>query len=85
MPQDTHKINMGLDKSLNLDLQDFVSSVIHNTRKDITSDNKKGYTSIKSLTVREVKDEIRCKSTKTTENSEGISEEVPNYGLLLCL
>ncbi|XP_016335731.1 mitogen-activated protein kinase kinase kinase 19-like [Sinocyclocheilus anshuiensis] len=80
VPQDTHKIHVGLDKSLNLELgtyldfQDFVSSVIHNTRKDITSDNKEGYTSIKSLTVREVEDEIRCKSTKTTENSEFLSK-----------
>ncbi len=81
--QDTHKIHVGLDKSLNLELgtyldfQDFVSSVIHNTRKDITLDNKKGYTSIKSLTVREVEDEIRCKSTKTTENSEEFQRKSP--------
>ncbi|XP_016389914.1 mitogen-activated protein kinase kinase kinase 19-like [Sinocyclocheilus rhinocerous] len=76
VPQDTHKIHVGLEKSLNLELgtyldfQDLVSSVIHNTTNDnVISDNKKGYTSIKSLTVREVKDEIRCKSSKTTENS----------------
>lgn len=83
VPQDTHKIHVGLDKSLNLELgthldfQDFVSSVIHNTRKDITLDNKKGYTSIKSLTVREVEDEIRCKSTKTTENSDEFLRKSP--------
>ncbi|XP_016387841.1 mitogen-activated protein kinase kinase kinase 19-like [Sinocyclocheilus rhinocerous] len=83
VPQDTHKIHVGLDKSLNLELgtyldfQDFVSSVIHNTRKYITSDNKEGYTSIKSLTVREVEDEIRCKSTKTTENSEEFLRKSP--------
>ncbi|XP_052420942.1 mitogen-activated protein kinase kinase kinase 19 isoform X2 [Carassius gibelio] len=84
VPQDTQKIHGGLDKSLNLelgtylDLQEFVSSVIHNTRKDITSDNKKGYTSIKSLTARDVEDEIRCKSTKTTENSEEFLRKSPN-------
>lgn len=83
MPQDTHKIDVGLDKSLNLELgtyldfEDFVSSVIHNTRKDITSDNKKGYTSIKSLTVMKVEDEIRCQSTKTTENSEEFLKKSP--------
>ncbi len=73
----THKIHMGLNKSLNLDFQDFVSSVIHNTRKDITLDNKKDYTSIKSLTFREVEDEMRCKSTKTTENSEEFLRKSP--------
>ncbi|KAK2905071.1 hypothetical protein Q8A67_006870 [Cirrhinus molitorella] len=77
VPQDGHKILVDLDKSLNLELgtylgfQDLVSSVIHNaTTDDVTSDNKKGYTSIKSLIVREDEDEIRCRSSKTTENSE---------------
>ncbi len=64
---------MGLDKSLNLDFQDFVSSVIHNTRKDITLDNKKDYTSIKSLTIKEVEDEDASllKQLKTLRNFRG--------------
>ncbi|XP_043104450.1 mitogen-activated protein kinase kinase kinase 19-like [Puntigrus tetrazona] len=81
VPQETHKIHVGLDKSLELgnylDLQDFVSSVMNHTTTDITSERKKGYISIKPLTFREVVDEINCKATKTTENSEEFERKSP--------
>ncbi|XP_050976002.1 uncharacterized protein map3k19 isoform X2 [Labeo rohita] len=83
MPQDIQKIHVGLDKSLNLELgtyldfQELLSSAIHNTATDYVISDKKGYTSIKSLTVKEVEDEIRCKSSKTTENSEDFQRKSP--------
>ncbi|XP_048048511.1 serine/threonine-protein kinase STE20-like [Megalobrama amblycephala] len=77
VPQDAHKIHVGLEKSLNLELgtyldfQDLVSSVINNTTKDknnVISDNSKGYAAIESITVREVEAKTRRKSSKTTKD-----------------
>ncbi|XP_042619544.1 uncharacterized protein LOC109090300 isoform X2 [Cyprinus carpio] len=75
--QSRRRVERILEKSLNLELgtyldfQDLGSSVIHNTTNDNVISDKKGYTSTKSLTVRKVvKNEIRCKSFKTTENSD---------------
>ncbi|XP_077071304.1 uncharacterized protein map3k19 isoform X2 [Siphateles boraxobius] len=84
VPQDAHKIHVGLEKSLNLELgtyldfQDLVSSVISNTTKDknnIISDNNKGYTAVESLTVREI--EANTRSSKTTENSKDLQRKCP--------
>ncbi|KAK7169019.1 hypothetical protein R3I93_005114 [Phoxinus phoxinus] len=84
VPQDAHKIHVGLEKSLNLELetyldfQDLVSSVISNTRGDknhIISDNNKGYTAIESLTVREI--EANTRSSKTIENSKDPNRKSP--------
>lgn len=87
MPQDAHKTHVGLEKSLNLELgtyldfQDLVSSVINNTTKDknsIISDNNKGYTAIKSLTVRKIEANTRSsESSKTIENSKDIHRKCP--------
>jgi len=87
VPQDAHKIHVGLEKSLNLELgtyldfQDLVSSVISNTTKDkhnIISDNNKGYTAIESLTVREIEANTRSsKSSKTIENSKDLHGKCP--------